>query len=175
MKKIIFLSLLLSFSLCLEEKPELPAAFLTEAEAFSINLGDSAVLPGVWHISDGLDILSFRQMAPIFSVSYVKIWEIYILNKIYLNRLQVKRLLMEFISFLMELLILTRILAIFSRKRTLLRPTVTIKQLIVFRWKLMQNSKLLAGRTPQKTRKFERKSIIIKWRFQIQEWRYSIY
>lgn len=68
-----FLSLFVGFSLCfLEEQAEVPAAFLTKAEPLSLNLGDSAVLPGVWHISDGLDILSFRQMAPIFSVSYVK-------------------------------------------------------------------------------------------------------
>lgn len=41
------------------------------SESGFLALGESPVLPGVWHVGDGLDILSMRQMAPVFSMTYV--------------------------------------------------------------------------------------------------------
>lgn len=49
--------------------------FFTFSSAFLENdsflaLGDSGVLPGCWHIGEGLDLLNLRQMAPVLQMTY---------------------------------------------------------------------------------------------------------
>jgi len=65
--KFFIIILLLAPSLSIIEEP----LSLPSPDFLSHPLGDTPVLPGVWHIGDGIDILSMRQMAPIFSMTYV--------------------------------------------------------------------------------------------------------
>lgn len=72
MKTLLILLFFLLSNCIIDENSQSPDFLPSDLSENDLSLlGDSPVLPGVWHIADGLDILSFRQMAPVFAISYV--------------------------------------------------------------------------------------------------------